>query len=57
MKDKIDLALEYYSFRSKKVLDFVNSNQNLTPDQIIESGEKLSILEYKITSLEVAKEN
>ena len=39
------------------MLDFINSSNNLTVDQIIESGEELAILEYKITALEVAKEN
>lgn len=57
MDEKIDKAIEYYNFKSKKILDFINSSNNLTVDQIIESGEELAILEYKITALEVAKEN
>lgn len=57
MEEKIEKAIEYYNFKSKKILDFINSNNNLTVDQIIESGEELAILEYKITALEVAKEN
>ena len=57
MKNKIDKAIEYYTFKSKEILDFINSNQNLTVEKIIESGEELSALEYKITALEVAKEN
>ncbi|WP_430928170.1 hypothetical protein [Polaribacter marinivivus] len=57
MDKKIDKALEYYTFKSKEIKDFINTSTNLTVDQIIESGEELSILEYKITALEVAKEN
>ncbi|WP_445757712.1 hypothetical protein [Polaribacter sp.] len=57
MEEKIEKAIEYYNFKSKKMLDFINSSNNLTVDQIIESGEELAILEYKITALEVAKEN
>ena len=57
MKDKIETAIEYYTFKSRELLDFVNSNKNLTVDQVIESGEELAVLEHKITALEVAKEN
>ena len=57
MKDKIDTAIEYYTFKSKELITFVNSNNNLTVDKIIECGEELAILEHKITALEVAKEN
>ena len=57
MKDKIDTAIEYYTFKSKELIIFVNSNNNLTVDKIIECGEELAILEHKITALEVAKEN
>ena len=57
MDKKIDKAIEYYTFKSKEIKDFINTSTNLTVDQIIESGEELSILEYKITALEVAKEN
>jgi hypothetical protein len=56
-KDKIDMALEYYTFKSKEIIDFVNSNTHLTVHQIIENGKELAVLEYKITALEVAKEN
>ena len=35
----------------------MNSNNDLTIEQIISNGEQLSILEYKITALEIAKEN
>jgi hypothetical protein len=55
--DKIEKALEYYTFKSNEMKDFVNSSKDLAVEQIIEFGEELSILEYKITALEVAKEN
>jgi hypothetical protein len=57
MDDKIEIALSYYGQKQKQILDAVNSNSNLTADQIISFGEEMSILEYKITALEVAKEN
>jgi hypothetical protein len=55
MKSKIDKAIEYYIFKSEEIIKFINSNSNLTVEQIIEKGEELSILESKITALEVAK--
>lgn len=57
MDKKINKAIDYYNFKSKEIQNFVNSNDNLSVEQIIESGEELAILEYKITALEVAKEN
>jgi len=57
MTNKIDKAIEYYTFKSKEIRDFVNSNSNLSIEKIIECGDELSVLEYKITALEVAKEN
>ena len=57
MEDKINKAIEYYTFKSNEIIVFVNSNKNLTTEQIIECGEQLSVLEYKLTALEVAKEN
>ena len=57
MIDKIDTAIEYYTFKSKEILNLVNSNKNLSVEKIIEYGEELSVLENKITALEVAKEN
>jgi hypothetical protein len=57
MKDKIDVAIDYYTFKSKELLDFVNSNNSLSVEKIIECGEELAVLENKITALEVAKEN
>ena len=57
MSSKIDKAIEYYMFKSKEILDVVNGSDKLTVEQVIELGEELSILENKITALEVAKEN
>lgn len=57
MMDKIEKTLEYYLFKRKEIMDFVNGKTNLTPDDIIHNGEEMSILEYKITALQVAKEN
>lgn len=55
--DKIDRTIEYYNIKIHEILNFMNSNNNLTVEQIIDNGEKLAILEYKMTALEVAKEN
>lgn len=55
--EKINITIAYYDLKINEILNFINSNNNLTVDQIIDSGEKLSILEYKLTALEVAKEN
>lgn len=57
MTDKINEALKYYSFKKKGIMDFVNSKNDLTVEEIIENAEELSILEYKITALQVALEN
>ena len=57
MDDKIEIALSYYGQKQKQILDAVKLSSNLTADQIISFGEEMSILEYKITALEVAKEN
>jgi hypothetical protein len=57
MNRKINKTLEYYYTKRKEISDFVNFHNNLTPDQIIYYGEEMAILEYKITALEIAKEN
>ena len=57
MENKIDKTIDYYCHKRKEILNAVNSNNSLTPDQIIEHGEEMAILEYKITALQVAKEN
>ncbi|WP_298779133.1 hypothetical protein [uncultured Polaribacter sp.] len=54
---KIEKALEYYNFKSNQIKDFINSSKDLTVDEIIEYGQSLSVLESKITALEVALEN
>lgn len=57
MDGKIDKAIEYYTIKSKEILDHMNSSKDLTAEEIIQYGEELSILEYKLTALEIAKEN
>lgn len=57
MKDKIEIALEYYNNKRQDILEKVNSKNNLSADQIIHYGKEMEILEFKITALEVAKEN
>ncbi len=57
MSKKIEKAIAYYTFKSKELLEEVNLRNDLTVDQIIEKGKALGVLEYKITALEVAKEN
>lgn len=54
---KIEIAMEYYTQKSAEILKTVNSRNNLTADEIIHFGEEMSILEYKMTALEVAKES
>jgi hypothetical protein len=56
-KDKIEETLSYYTFKSLETLNFINFNSNLTVEESIEKAEELSVLEYKITALEAAKEN
>ena len=57
MKDNIEKTIAYYTFKSNELLDFVNTNNNLSVNKIIECGEELAVLEHKITALEIAKEN
>lgn len=57
MDDKIDAAIAYYTKKGKEILDAVNSDKDLTADEIIHYGEEMAIIEYKLTALEVAKEN
>ena len=57
MDEKIDNAIKYYTVKSEEILTYINSNDDLTAEQIIQSAEELSVLEYKLTALEVAKEN
>ena len=57
MDDKIDIAIAYYTKKGQEILDAVNSDKDLTADEIIHYGEQMAIIEYKLTALEVAKEN
>ena len=54
MNNKIEKARVYYTVKSKEIIEYVNSNNELTAEQIIQSAEELAILEYKLTALEVA---
>ncbi|MDC1342192.1 hypothetical protein N8249_00940 [Flavobacteriaceae bacterium] len=54
MNNKIEKAIVYYTLKSKEIIEYVNSNNELTAEQIIQSAEELAILEYKLTALEVA---
>jgi hypothetical protein len=56
MVSKIDKTIDYYMFKRKEILEFVNSSSGLSVEKIIECGEELAILEYKITALQIAKE-
>ena len=57
MDEKIDKTIKYYMVKSNEILDYINSNDDLTAEEIIQCAEELSVLEYKLTALEVAKEN
>lgn len=56
-KDKIEKTIEYYNAKRNGIVNFMNSSNNLSVEQIIHNGEQLSILEHKLTALEVAREN
>lgn len=57
MDDKIEITIAYYTKKGQEILNAVNSNNNLTADELINYGEEMAIIEYKLTALEVAKEN
>ncbi|MGB5420170.1 hypothetical protein [Algibacter sp.] len=57
MDDKINETINYYLLKREGILNYFNNNNNLTAEEIIENAEELSILEYKITALQVALEN
>ena len=57
MEDKINVTLKYYFQQRQEILNFVNNSNSLSTDEIIEKGELLGVLEYKITALQVALEN
>ena len=52
--DNITKLINYYSVKSNQLLKFINQNDSLSIDQIIESGKELEIIEYKLTALEIA---
>lgn len=56
-ESKIDKTIAYYNIKIDGIVNFINSNTNLSMEQIIQSGEELTVLEHKLTALEVAKEN
>lgn len=55
--DKINEALKYYFYKRDGILNYINGKDDLTVEEIIENAEELSVLEYKITALQVALEN
>jgi len=57
MDRKIDIAIEYYTSQGQKILDKVNKRNNVSADELIQLGEEMAIIEYKLTALEVAKTN
>jgi hypothetical protein len=57
MNKKINTAIDYYTKKGQEILNTVNSKSNLTADELIHYGEEMAIIEYKLTALEVAKEN
>jgi len=57
MNEKIDIAIAYYTKKGQEILEAINSNSDLTADEIIHFGEEMAVIEYKLTALEVAKEN
>jgi hypothetical protein len=57
MEDKIEITIAYYTKKGQDIIEAVNSNRNLTADEIIHYGEEMAAIEYKLTALEVAKEN
>ena len=57
MGNKINEALEYYKIKQEEILNIINKRSNLSVDEIIKYGEEMSVIENKMTALEVAKEN
>lgn len=54
MKKHIDKVLEYYRFKNRKIINYINNSNNLTECEIIQKGKELEELEYKMTALEIA---
>ena len=38
MDNKIEKTIDYYTFKSKDILDFINSNKNLTVEQNVQTS-------------------
>ena len=57
MDKKIDIAIEYYTNKGQKILERVNKRNNVSADELIQLGEEMAIIEYKLTALEIAKSN
>jgi len=57
MKDKIAIAIDYYTVKQNELLNLVNNSSSLNAEDIIRYGNEMAVLEHKITALEVAKEN
>lgn len=55
MSKNLENTLAYYAKKRQDILNAVNSKNDLTAEQIIEYGEEMAILEYKMTALEIAK--
>lgn len=55
--DSIEKTIVYYKAQSEKIISDVNQSSSLSADEIIEYGEKLAVLEYKLTALEIALTN
>ncbi|WP_242092304.1 hypothetical protein [Aestuariivivens sediminicola] len=55
--DKIEKTIDYYTTKLNGLRNFINSKSDLTVEEIIMHGEQLAILDYKLTALEIAKEN
>lgn len=53
--NKIEETLTYYNLKSLEIINYINNNSNLSVDEIIDKGEELSQLEFKMTALEIAK--
>ena len=50
-KDKIEETLSYYTFKSLETLNFINSNSNLTVEEIIEKTAGRLIVEGDVPEM------
>lgn len=56
MNDKIEDTIAYYTKKGEEILKLVNSRNDLVADEIIEYGNEMAIIEYKLTALQNAME-